>query len=37
VLSEGASETEIIIRELNDNYEFEIKTSHLLDLDKKQS
>ena len=36
VLSEGASETEIIIRELNDNYEFEIKTSHLLDLDKKQ-
>ena len=36
VLSNGRLGNKIIIRELNDNYEFEIVKSHLLELDKKQ-
>jgi hypothetical protein len=36
MLSDGRLDNKIIIRELNDNYEFEIVKSHLLELDKKQ-
>jgi hypothetical protein len=36
VISGGRLDNKIIIRELNDNYEFEILKSHLLELDGKQ-